>query len=585
MRDARAPAPPGLPLFHPCGRVRSRQPVVTQHGTSCTYLAKHLSTTSRSPSTCALNVTPLTGPRPTREHQPASSASTPPKRAHSHRPRRRTQARLASPACLASDARSHMGLIPFGWLPMDPATAATLTGALPPPFPAAAANGAAYCIDPSLLPHARQPAAAISPAAVEAAARQQQQQRRQEEEEGAAIRLVHLLVTCTGAIQAGDYAAAHGNLAESRAILAAITTSAGIGRVATHFADALAQRLFPAYPHAAPPALLPPAAPGELYSRFYDAGPYLKFAYSTANQAILDAVEGCDAVHVVDLALMQGVQWPMLIHALSKRPGGPPRLRITGIGPHPSPGAAGDELREVGIRLAEFARSLGVPFCFRGVCVDQLDGLSNWMLKIVPGEALVFNSILQLHRLLVDPDADPAVPAPIDVLLDLVTELQPRVFTVVEHEADHNKPLLLERFTNALFHYAAMFDSMEAAGGGIDPLAEAHLRGEVFDIVCGEGSARVERHELLGRWRERLSRAGFAQVAFGPNEVRLATAQLISATSFSGSGYGILECAGSLALAWHDRPLYAATAWRAVGGGSSAGGAVADNGRGKGIRP
>ncbi|CAN6350128.1 unnamed protein product [Urochloa humidicola] len=477
-----------------------------------------------------------------------------------------------------------MGRIPFSWLPMDPAAAATLTGAIPPPFPAGAANnGAAYCIDPALLASAsllppgaggRQPSVLL-PTPAEAA-------RRRQEEEHAAIRLVHLLVTCTGAIQAGDYSAAQGNLAEARAILGVIPTSSGIGRVASHFADALAQRLFPAYPPAAA-ATSPAAAPAELLGSFYDAGPYLNFAYSTANQAILDAFQGCDHVHIVDFALMQGLQWAPLIHALSRRQGGPPRLRITGIGPHPAAGA-GDALREVGIRLAEFARSVNVPFCFRGVCVDQLDGLSKWMLKIVPGEALAFNSVLQLHRLLVDPDADPAVPAPVDILLDLVTDLQPRVFTVVEQEADHNRPSLLERFTNALFHYAAMFDSMEAAAAGgrrigsaTSSLADAYLRGEIFDIVCGEGSARAERHELLGRWKDRLARAGLAQVPFGPNEVRLASAQLINATSFSGNGYSILEWAGSLALAWHDRPLYAATAWRAAVGGSAA--VACDDGR------
>jgi len=211
------------------------------------------------------------------------------------------------------------------------------------------------------------------------------------------------------------------------------------------------------------------------------------------------------------------------------------------------------------------------------------------MLKIVPGEALAFNSILQLHRLLVDPDADPAVAAPIDILLDLVAELKPRVFTVVEQEADHNRPPLLERFTNALFHYAAMFDSMAAVGhrgGATDSLAEAYLRGEIFDIVCGEGSARAERHEPLGRWRERLARAGLTQVPFGRNEVQLATAQLLRATASSpGSGHSILECASSLALAWHDRPLYAATAWSAAGGSGAGAVAGTAEGRDNGRRP
>jgi len=413
------------------------------------------------------------------------------------------------------------------------------------------------------VPPARLPAV---PTAAEVA-------RRRHEEEDAGIRLVHLLVTCAGAIQAGDYSAADDNLTQARSFLAAITSSTGIGRVARHFVDALAQRLAPAHPQqAAPP---PPATAAELHSHFYDAGPYLKFAYSTANQAILDAFEGCDHVHVVDLALMQGRQWPALIEALSQRHGGPPYLRITGIG------GAGDELGEVGIRLEQLARSLDVPFTFRVVRVDQLDGLRRWMLGVVPGEALAVNSVLQLHRLLVDPDADPAVPAPIDALLYLVTSLQPRVFTVVEQEADHNRPALVERFTNALFHYAAMFDSMEAAshrtggGGTTSALAEACLRAEILDVVCGEGSARAERHEPVGRWRERLARAGLTQLPVGADEVRRATAQLIRETLFSATGYGVLECAGSLALAWHDRPLYAATAWRATGAGDASGGGAA----------
>ena len=126
-----------------------------------------------------------------------------------------------------------------------------------------------------------------------------------------------------------------------------------------------------------------------------------------------------------------------------------------------------------------------------------------------------------------------------------------------------------------------MFDSMEAAshrtggGGTTSALAEAWLRAEILDVVCGEGSARAERHEPVGRWRKRLARAGLTQLPFGADEARRATAQLIRATLFSATGYGVLERAGSLALAWHDRPLYAATAWRATGGDAAGAAAVA----------
>ncbi|KAL6848706.1 hypothetical protein ACP4OV_021289 [Aristida adscensionis] len=470
-----------------------------------------------------------------------------------------------------------MGHHHFGWFPMDPAASAALAGAMPLPSTATpAANGAAYCVDPtayaSVLPQMMQPVPAAE--ATEAA------RRRQEEEEGAAIRLVHLLVTCAGAIQEGDYSAAHGTLADARGVLCAISTASGIGRLAEHFAAALAHRLFPATPHSPPPP--PPlAAPAELHYRFYEAAPFLKFAHFAANQAILEAFDGCPKVHVVDFAIMHGHQWPALIHALAKRDGGPPHLRITGVGP-PSTGG-GDELREVGFRLAELARSLNVEFMFQGVSADKLDEVFPWKLRLATDEQVAVNSVLQLHRLLVDRDADPAVRAPIDAFLEWVAAIRPKVFTVVEQEVDHNKPLLQERFTNALFHYAAMFDSMEAlssrAVGAGRALAEAYLQSEIFDIVCGEGSARAERHEPLGRWRERLAGAGLTQVPFGPSAVHHATGVLRSLTSSSSSssssasGFGVWERDGSLALAWHGRPLYSATAWRATGG-NAAGGAT-----------
>lgn len=477
-----------------------------------------------------------------------------------------------------------MGSIPFTWLPMDPDAIATLTGAaaFPAPIPTTTTDATMRYLNSQRYASLVQPVGRQSTVqtAAEAASR------RRQEEEDASIRLVHLLITCTGAIQAGDYSVAHGNLSDARAILKEIPTSTGIGRVGSHFADALAQRLFPAYPQAATlPAPPPATATPVTYNHFYDAGPYLKFAYSTANRAILKAFVGCKRVHVIDFALMQGLQWPALMDELSKREGGPPELRITGIGPHPTSGR--DELHEVGIRLAEFARYVKIPFTFQGVCADHLDRLSDWIhLRLISDEALAVNSVLQLHRLLIDPDADSTVPAPIDILLKLVMKLKPKIFTVVEQEADHNKPLLLERFTNALFHYATMFDSLDAltgAAGGSGSrtttgsfLAEAYLRGEIFDIICGEGSSRMERHELFsGGWKERLTRAGFTQVEFDLSEANMAIADLITATSFSGSGFSILQGSGGLALAWHGRPLYVATSWHVMGGKGNAASAAA----------
>jgi DELLA protein len=441
---------------------------------------------------------------------------------------------------------------------MDPAATASLSGELP--LPSVQGAAASYCVDLSVD-------ASVLPAVPPSVAEAEAARTGHEEEENAAIRLVHLLVTCANDIQAGDYAAATSNLAEARLALGTtVSTTTGIGRVTSHFAAALGQRLAAASPSnsdAAPDA-------SELYRQFYEAGPYLKFAHFTANQAILEAFEGFDRVHVLDFAIMQGAQWPALIQSLSLRPGGPPALRITGIGPPPAADGSRDELNEVGVRLTEFARAVNVPFSFCGVRGDTIDPIQAWMFKLVPGEALAVNSICQLHRLLVD-DVDPNsvaafFPEPIHTVLCWITSMQPRVFTIFEQEADHNNPALVERFTNALFYYGALFDSMEAMSahrrtnttGGLG--GEAYLQREIFDIVCGEGSGRVERHEPLNVWHGRLWRAGLAQTPLGPSAIRRAAGLL---RSLCGAGYRVQERGDFLTLAWHDRPLFTASVWHA----------------------
>ncbi|CAO1948187.1 unnamed protein product [Urochloa humidicola] len=449
------------------------------------------------------------------------------------------------------------GAFPFPW-PADP----VLDVALLPPLPTVVPDaGVAYYADASAadMHAAAMPAASLPDFAAALAAM------RREEEEAAGIRLVHLLMSCAGSVETGDHAGASAHLADAHAALAAVSPGSGIGRVAVHFTAALSRRLFPPTPSPPPPAASDAAADHAfLYHRFYEAGPYLKFAHFTANQAILEAVQGCNHVHIIDFSLMQGLQWPALIQALALRPGGPPSLRFTGIGPPSPPGR--DHLRDVGVRLADLARSVRVHFSFRGVAANRLDEVRPWMLQVSQGEAVAVSSVLQLHRLLADDpsdsDASSRAAAPIDAVLDCVATLRPRVVAVVEQEADHNKPGFLDRFTEALFYYSAVFDSLDAASGGAgDAAAEAYLEREICDIVCGEGAERRERHEPLRRWRDRLARAGLAGVPLGANALRQAR-MLVGL--FSGEGHCVEEADGCLTLGWHGRPLFSASAWRAA---------------------
>ncbi|GLJ52168.1 hypothetical protein SUGI_1109660 [Cryptomeria japonica] len=130
------------------------------------------------------------------------------------------------------------------------------------------------------------------------------------------------------------------------------------------------------------------------YQAFYQLLPYHKFLHFTSNQAILEAVEGASQVHIIDLEIRQGLQWPSFMQSLSLRPGGlPTLLKITAIG--------NDErrLNQTGRRLLEFAQSVGIEFVFRPLIAD-MEELDESAFNIEANETVAVNCSVVLNRML-----------------------------------------------------------------------------------------------------------------------------------------------------------------------------------------
>ncbi|KAI5680647.1 hypothetical protein M9H77_01874 [Catharanthus roseus] len=214
-----------------------------------------------------------------------------------------------------------------------------------------------------------------------------------------------------------------------------------IGKASSYFIDALNLRMFTASQGINSITFLPENE--ILYQNYYEATPYLKLANFTTNKAILEAFRGHDFVHVIHFSLMQGLQWPSLIHALALRPEGPPLLRITGIL------SDRDSVGEI----------INANLAFRGVVASKLDDINPWLLQTSQGEAIVVNSILELHKLI---GLNSIHGSPIELVLNWVRNLNPNVITIVEQEVDHNQAEFLDRFNEALFYYLTMFYSLEA---------------------------------------------------------------------------------------------------------------------------
>ncbi|CAD5331962.1 unnamed protein product [Arabidopsis thaliana] len=362
------------------------------------------------------------------------------------------------------------------------------------------------------------------------------------------VRLVQALVACAEAVQLENLSLADALV--KRVGLLAASQAGAMGKVATYFAEALARRIYRIHPSA---AAIDPSFEEILQMNFYDSCPYLKFAHFTANQAILEAVTTSRVVHVIDLGLNQGMQWPALMQALALRPGGPPSFRLTGVG-NPS---NREGIQELGWKLAQLAQAIGVEFKFNGLTTERLSDLEPDMFETrTESETLVVNSVFELHPVLSQPGS-------IEKLLATVKAVKPGLVTVVEQEANHNGDVFLDRFNEALHYYSSLFDSLE--DGVVIPsqdrvMSEVYLGRQILNVVATEGSDRIERHETLAQWRKRMGSAGFDPVNLGSDAFKQAS--LLLALSGGGDGYRVEENDGSLMLAWQTKPLIAASAWK-----------------------
>ncbi|XP_024375391.1 GRAS family protein RAM1 [Physcomitrium patens] len=340
------------------------------------------------------------------------------------------------------------------------------------------------------------------------------------------------------------------------------TTGDSSERVASCFFEALATR-FSRVSGIQINELLPSRIQGpsnqemiSAYLALNQVTPFMRFAHLTANQALLEALTGENFVHIVDLEIGHGIQWPLFMQALADLRGEEgytiQHLRITGVGQDR------DVLNRTGIRLAEFAQSINLPFEFSPL-VQISEHLVPRMLGLRVGEAVAINCMLQLHRLLAKG------PEKLISFLCMLESLTPKVVTLAELEASHNQPHFLDRFAEALNHYSTLFDSLDAT---LPPTSADRIRVEqtwckmeIVNIVACDGAERIVRHQRFELWRRYFHRAGFQLLSTS----RFATSQarLLLRLHYPCDDYQLLENVddGCLLLGWQDHPLFCVSSW------------------------
>ncbi|KAJ0267249.1 Scarecrow-like protein 8 [Hirschfeldia incana] len=324
----------------------------------------------------------------------------------------------------------------------------------------------------------------------------------------------------------------------------------------------------------------PPAT--ELYGKehvistqlLYELSPCFKLGFVAANLAILDASgnnsDDGRSLHVIDFEIGEGGQYVNLLHALSTRRSGKNNLvvkitAVTNVSDGFSVAGAGhrgeERLKTIGDRLSELGDRLGISFKFNVVAGLRLSGLSRESLGCDPDEPLAVNLAFKLYRV---PDESVCMENPRDELLRRVKGLNPSVVTLVEEEMNSNTAPFLGRVSESCACYGALLDSVEStvpSSNSDRAKVEEGIGRKLINAVACEGIDRVERCEVFGKWRMRMSMAGFELMPVSEKIAESMKSRLSNGNRVH-PGFTVKEENGGVCFGWMGRTLAVASAWR-----------------------
>ncbi|KDP27929.1 hypothetical protein JCGZ_19009 [Jatropha curcas] len=280
--------------------------------------------------------------------------------------------------------------------------------------------------------------------------------------------------------------------------------------------------------------------------------PFFQVASFTAIQAIVENMAGEKRIHVIDLEIRKGVQWSVLMQALSSRHDCPIELlKISAIGT-----TSKQLIDDTGKTLASFAESMNIPFSFKAVMISDMLDLKEDLLELDTEEAIAIYSEYSLNNFIFAPNR-------LDSVMRVLRNISPQIMVVMEVEANNNSPSFVNRFIEALFFYSAYFDCFDACMDRDDPnrmITEMiFFHQGIRNIVANEGEERRVRHVKIDTWRSFFAR-------FGIIEAQISTSSMYQATLMlkkfdCGSSCTLDMNNKSLLIGWKGTPIHSLSVW------------------------
>ncbi|EEF40995.1 Nodulation signaling pathway 1 protein, putative [Ricinus communis] len=298
--------------------------------------------------------------------------------------------------------------------------------------------------------------------------------------------------------------------------------------------------------------------------KFYEVSPWFAFPNNIANSSILQVLaqelDHKRNLHILDIGVSHGVQWPTLLEALTRRSGGPPPLvRITVITATvesdqntETPFSVGPPGDNFSSRLLNFAKSLNINLQINRLDNHPLQSLNAQVINTNPEDTLVVCAQFRLHHL------NHNNPDERTEFLKVLRSLEPKGVILSENNTDRCQICgdFATGFSRRVDYLWKFLDSTSSAFKGRESEERRVMEGEAAKalINCGEMNDGKEK------WCERMRDSGFVGEVFGEDTIDGARALLRKYDS--NWEMRTEEKDGCVGLWWKGQPVSFCSLWR-----------------------
>ncbi|PSS18103.1 Nodulation-signaling pathway 1 protein [Actinidia chinensis var. chinensis] len=298
--------------------------------------------------------------------------------------------------------------------------------------------------------------------------------------------------------------------------------------------------------------------------RFDEVSPWFMFPNKIANNSILQILSEQDQsrnLHILDIGVSHGVQWPTLLEALSRRSGGaPPLVRLTVVGAATDLDRITDNPFVISppgysftSQLLCYAKSININLQINRLDNLPLQNLNAEIINFSPDETLIVCAQFRLHHL------NHNHPDNRTEFLQVLRNLEPKGVVLSENNTDCSCTScgdFAAGFSRRVEYLWRFLDSSSAAFKGRESDERRVMEGEASKALLNSD----EMNEGKEKWCERMRRVGFAGQVLGEDTIDEARALLRKYDS--NWEMRAEEKDGCVGLWWKGQPVSFCSLWK-----------------------